>query len=124
MTPWDFALLALAGHRLWVLYNTQPVFRRLRLFIGRRVHPKLGQVGEQGPCPVCTSVWAAVATLAAWWVPYAGPAALAVLALSEAFAIIDTALAAGERVGMPAGPPYHFHPGNGQPDTNLVVAER
>ena len=138
---WEFALCALAGHRLWVTYNQEDIFLPLRRFVSRRIHVKLGgmfnldgtpvirtdKLGQKyvvGPCQFCTSVWAGLITFATWFLPYVGPVAVTIVGVISAMGAWDVVMGAVYRSGYQPPSQLMSFPVNDQPKPNLVVAER
>lgn len=85
MTPWVFALLALAAYRSWQLLANDSILERPRSHLPESVREFL-------ECPFCAGFWTAAAWWGAWemWphatvvvaVPFALSAALVFLSVS------------------------------------------
>jgi hypothetical protein len=87
--PWEFALLALAAWRLWLLIAedtiTEPA--RRRFVTGHRWREDLIE------CPYCLGAWISFAWVAAFWLwPHGTLVAAVPLAVSAAVGVVATAV--------------------------------
>lgn len=97
-TPWTFALLALAGFRLWKLIGDDAVLDRPRDWALDRLAPR-GEWSRWGwldyflTCPWCAGAWIVAAWWAAWWAaPQAALGVAVPFALSAAVGYLGVAI--------------------------------
>ena len=85
-TTWTFALLALAGFRIWRLLAEDTILDRPRAAFKQRV----GETGETWLlCPWCCGAWLSVALWLAWVVSHHWTTVVAVpLAISAVLALV------------------------------------
>jgi hypothetical protein len=100
MTLTDLLILGAAVHRLVSIWLREEIARPLREWMQRRWR----WVAYLAGCPLCLSVWAAVACVALWYRgKVVGFLVVAVLAISEAAIGWDTMIALAGRIGWPPG---------------------
>ena len=101
MSLTDLLILGAAVHRLVSIWLREEIARPSREWMQRRHR----WVAYLAGCPLCLSVWAAIACTGAWYRGgRVGWLVVAVLAISEAAIAWDTVVALAGRLGWPIGP--------------------